>query len=322
VELGFGLRRTRLQPLLVDAVVHPRLLHVEGTNVCNARCSFCAYGKVETPKRVMPIDLFRRAVDDFVALGGVRVSLTPVLGDPLIDPLLLERLDVIHMHPSIERVSFHTNGISLHPGIQDRLLRYDRLSITVSWGGFDRDSYKKVMGVDRFDAVRRNVLSFAALIAERRPAFRLAVGVRGPIRGRSGETWEDLRYWEARGALRLTFVDEYDSWGGIVTSGDVPDGAIRPSTARRGACQRMLGSPLVLADGRVNACPCRDVESKLLVGDLTHESLREICEGKRMLELLERQEKGDFPDVCLRCSYYLSAYDFRRATWRTRRRWF
>jgi MoaA/NifB/PqqE/SkfB family radical SAM enzyme len=266
----------------------------------------------------MPIELFRRTLDDFVALGGRHVSLTPVVGDPLVDPLLFERLDLVRARPQIERVSFHTNGIALRPAAQRRLLDHDRLRITVSWGGFDRDSYLRTMGVDQFEAVRRNVFSMAAAIAERRQAARLTVGVRCAEDGRTGETWNELLAWERRGALRLTYVNEYDSWGRTVTRDDVPGGALREVPERRGACQRLVGSPLVLADGRVNACPCRDVEAKLVVGDLTRERLGEICGGERMLALVERQERGDFPEVCRECTYYLSAYDLRRGFLRTR----
>jgi hypothetical protein len=236
----------------------------------------------------------------------------------LLDPLLFERLDLLHARPSIERVSFHTNGIALRPAVQGRLLHYARLWLTVSWGGFDRDSYRRTMGVDQFDAVRRNVFSLAATIAERRPALRLTVGVRCAEDLRVGETWEELLAWRRRGALRLTYVDEYDSWGRTVTRDDVPDGALREVPERRGACQRLVGSPLVLADGRVNACPCRDVEAKLVVGDLSRERLGEVCGGERMLALVERQENGDFPTVCRECTYYLSAYDLRRGFLRTR----
>ena len=65
------------------------------TNICNAKCSFCAYPKVVANKTlqtgIMPFDVFKKAVDEWAAVGGQSLDLTPVVGDPLVDPGLLEK---------------------------------------------------------------------------------------------------------------------------------------------------------------------------------------------------------------------------------------
>ena len=57
------------------------------TNICNAKCTFCAYPKVVANKTlqtgVMPFDIFKKVVDEWAALGGQCLDLTPVVGDPL-----------------------------------------------------------------------------------------------------------------------------------------------------------------------------------------------------------------------------------------------
>ncbi len=67
--------------------------------------------------------------------------------------------------------------------------------------------------------------------------------------------------------------------------------------------------PVVLADGRVNACACRDVEAELVVGDLARQSLRQVIDGPEIARLRERHREGDFPEVCRRCTYYVSVYN-------------
>ena len=67
------------------------------TNICNAKCSFCAYPKVVENKTlqtgVMSFDIFKKAVDEWAAVGGQNLDLTPVVGDPLVDPGVLDKVD-------------------------------------------------------------------------------------------------------------------------------------------------------------------------------------------------------------------------------------
>src|ERR1700742_4099630 len=50
------------------------------TNICNARCVFCAYPKAMDSKDlkggVMPMSTYKKVVDQWAALGGTRIDLT------------------------------------------------------------------------------------------------------------------------------------------------------------------------------------------------------------------------------------------------------
>jgi radical SAM protein with 4Fe4S-binding SPASM domain len=82
---------------------------------------------------------------------------------------------------------------------------------------------------------------------------------------------------------------------------------------KRGACELLFTKPVVLADGRVNACACRDVEAELIVGNVNDQPLSEIWAGRAITELIERHERGDYPDVCKRCTYFVSVYNSRKS---------
>ena len=59
------------------------------TNVCNARCVFCAYPRAMDSKDlkggVMPFILFKKIVDEWKSLGGSRIDLTHTVANALID---------------------------------------------------------------------------------------------------------------------------------------------------------------------------------------------------------------------------------------------
>jgi hypothetical protein len=289
----------------------PHELYVEGTNICNAACVFCAYPQMVRPKKVMPMDLFEKLVVQYAALGGGDVDVTPIVGDPFADAKLFERLDRLRAEPAVRRVSFFTNAIAMKPALGDRLLGYgDKLTVHVSYGGFDKATYAKVMGVDKFDEVWPNLRH---LIAEKKKTgskLGIQVNLRTPAENNRGPLYDELVAARAAGLIGLTWMGAYDSWSGAVKDEDLKAAGLvpRPKPEKNGPCHRLLTTPVVLADGRVNACGCRDTEATLIIGDLNKNTLGEVLAGAPLRDLLDRHARGDWPEACQRCTYYDSVY--------------
>ncbi|MBI4424047.1 MAG: radical SAM protein [Elusimicrobia bacterium] len=291
--------------------VRPHALYIEGTNICNARCVFCAYPQMERPKVTMPMELFRKAVDEYLALGLSEVDLTPIVGDPFVDKHLFDRLDYLASRPEVARFHFYTNAILVKPEWAQRLMGYgDRFWIFCSFGGFDRETYRKVMGVDKFAEAVAAIRHLIETKVRTKSSIRVTVNLRIPRGSERGEFWEYLQERAKEGAIRLDGVTDYDNWGGKIT-GEALAGAqlvAKPPPVHRGPCRRLLTGPVVLADGRVNACCCRDVEATLIIGDLNSRSLADVLAGPELKDLLARHEKGDFPEICKTCTKYQSVW--------------
>ena len=295
----------------LKAGVRPHSLYIEGTNVCNAACVFCAYPRMERPKATMTMEVFRKAVDEFLALGPGEVDLTPIVGDPFVDPHLFERLDTLASRPEATRFHFYTNAILLRPGWADRLMGYGgRFWIFCSFGGFDRDTYRRVMGVDRFEQATANIRALVDAKRTARSAVRLQVNLRVPAGNEKGEFWEYLVRCRDEGLVGIDGVKDYDNWGGKIDDGALREAGLapKPLPVHRGPCRRLLTGPVILADGRVNACCCRDVEATLIVGDLKDRALGDILAGPDLKALIRRHERGDFPEICETCTKYQSIW--------------
>ncbi|MBD2167448.1 radical SAM protein [Calothrix membranacea FACHB-236] len=314
-EYNFRFQWQKIQEDLNIIRKIPRNLHIEGTNICNAKCTFCAYPQMERSKATMPMEDFQRIVDEYVAMGGKYISLTPIVGDPFIDRHLFERLNDLNKRAEIKGFYFYTNSILMKPQISEKLLAYgEKLNIYVSWGGFDRETYKSIMGVDRFDIVRQNIEAFVEAKLESNSSTILTIALRCPLEKCTGELWEKFCQWRSQKIIKIDYITAYDSWAGKVKDEDLKQVGLKPVVKpyKRGACELLYMKPIILANGKVNACACRDVEAELIVGDLKESTLSKIWAGQAIEEIIQRHERGDFPDVCQRCTWYISIYNLRK----------
>ena len=296
---------------LLGSGAWPESLFIEGTNICSARCVFCAYPQMERPKQVMTMELFEKTIAQYAAAGGGDVDLTPIVGDPFADRFLFERLDALAALPGIRRFHFFTNAILMTPATHARLAAYgERIFIYVSLGGFDRETYRRIMGVDRFDEAAANLRGL--IETKRRTGSRLGIQVnlRVPPGSARGGFWDELVRARRDGLIAIESLEAFDSWAGKISESGLKAAGLKALAApeKIGPCHRLITSPVVLADGRVNACACRDVEASLIIGDLNRQTIGEALDSAELHALLERQARGDFPEVCRRCTYYASLY--------------
>jgi radical SAM protein with 4Fe4S-binding SPASM domain len=315
-EWHFRFRRRAIRRRLEGLRKVPRGLHVEGTNTCNAACVFCAYPQMERKKQTLGMEPFRRLVAEYVAMGGRHVSLTPIVGDPFVDKHLFERLDHLMGIEEVRGISFYTNAILMSREHSERLMAYaPKLHVHVSWGGFDEATWNAVMGVRKFAPARDAVLGFLEVKERSASPIRFTLALRCPEASCRGELYERIDAFRRRGLVEIAGMADYDSWAGKIDPGALQAVGLAPRRMpyKRGACELLFTKPVVLADGRVNACACRDVEAELIVGDIRETPLSEIWAGAGITELIERHERGDYPDVCRRCTYFVSVYNSRRS---------
>ena len=80
----------------------------------------------------------------------------------------------------------------------------------------------------------------------------------------------------------------------------------------------MIYSRLIVGpNGLVNACACRDANFTLKIGNIKDNKLRDIINIKNPTykNLIDRQEKNDFPAVCKSCDFYRSIYQKNDPVW-------
>ena len=285
----------------------PLILQIETTNVCNSACVFCAYPKMERKKGVMDLALFERVVEEYAAMGGGPVTLTPLVGDALLDPHLLERLRILEAAPRISQVSLTTNAIALERYSDDEVRLMLRVlgCIQLSIGGLDAATYKAMYGVDRFAQVRRGLERLLALRREMAepPHLNLAF--------RTNDWRFELRYrqqlanYRRQGAF-ISHIWNYANYAGLVENDAelklaVIDGAMEKSLPCVYAAVHMA----IGWDGRITACGCADFEGReLRIGQVGEEPLAAVWSGTKRKLILDSFAAGKLPRICRQCSAY------------------
>jgi len=291
----------------------PERLYVECTNVCNARCVFCYYPKIADthPRKYMDVGEFRRILAEFKAAGGIEVGLTPTVGDPFIDPHFPERVRVLN---EIGLPAFlYTNLIHVSAKIERALSEVSnfKFTVNVSVAGFDRDAYARLMGVDRFEDMQRNLARVQA-IARTNPNFTVAVRLQDYY-GSEAAKRDFVAFLDSLG-VPYTLNTLVDTWGGLVEEDIDRVGALekKPRLTRVGPCKISYIKPLVTVDLKLKLCDCRDVKDELIVGDLATQSLTEIWSGAEANRIrASMYDPERMPEICRKCEMYVSIFDHK-----------
>jgi radical SAM protein with 4Fe4S-binding SPASM domain len=295
----------------------PIALFCETVNLCNNSCIICPYDRQTRAKGTMSMDLFDKVLRDYSALGGGHLSFTPVVGDALLDRHLVERIRRCEAYPSIQGLSFTTNG-AVADLFDDEELEYvlSRLRrIYISVYGLNegeyrtmtrRDTYKRlILGIERILRLARNevVLGFRLLVRRSKEELN--------------EWLENLdSYRDCKATVSIhPPVYSYSNWGVFDISVALPgDARWREAPGEKDQCLIPLLGCQVFWDGNVSFCPCDDYDEaeSLHLGNLHNQSLAELYNSRRARDLWNWRQAG-MPEFCRKCSFYQPLTNVRMA---------
>jgi MoaA/NifB/PqqE/SkfB family radical SAM enzyme len=285
----------------------PLILQIETINVCNSACVFCAYPHVKRKKGVMSLALFEKVVKDYVAMGGGPVTLTPVVGDALMDPHLMERLRILKSHPEINQISLTTNGIALERYSDEdvRHILKTLFCIQVSIGGLDAATYETMYGVDRFSQVQQAMKRLIALRETVPQPASLSFAFR------TNDVKFERRFKHQLDAYRreevfISHIWAYANYSGLVKSEEKLNLMVHETPAKmRRTCIYARAHIAVCWDGRITACGCADFEGdKLPIGHADKDNLSYVCAGEKRTAIIDSFSKGSPLPICRQCSAY------------------
>lgn len=282
---------------------HPRLVAIETTNRCNAKCSFCPNSRMSRGRGAMSDDLFEKLVEDCreFPLGQIEPFLN---GEPFVDPKIITRLELIRRRLPKTALRLYTNGNGLVPAKIDGLVGLGIDHLYVSLNTLDPTAYGDVLGLDLArtlenlayltDPVRRDRVA-------RRITFRMTRLESTPLADQEAF----LAYCRERG-VRPFIVGLFNYKGEIPSTLPVPGYP----------CEHITRID-VLSNGVVALC-CMDHEGEYAWGDASQGSLLSIFNGPAALRYRNAHRSGKRRELepCDRCNVFWPSFA-HMPPWRT-----
>ncbi|TES90008.1 MAG: radical SAM protein [Candidatus Cloacimonadota bacterium] len=286
--------------------LHPATLLVELTNICNANCIYCGYRFMKRDKGIMKQKLFEKLIDEFDDKSGGDINLTGVVGDPLIDRNIVEKIKYSMAKKNIRNIKFSTNGILLQRIGVKKLLESGVNSILINIGGMDKETYKRLFGVDDFYKVYENVRKILLTNKSMHGKVDLTIVIKvisleDVLKNKSCLSLKELA---KECDARIIFDNIYDSWSGRISKKDmVDDMKLKMNREKKEPCSLLYNTLSIMWNGDVVPC-CRDIDGEVILGNILQQSIDEIWRGDILKNLRRSFTKGSIPAICKKCEHY------------------
>lgn len=276
----------------------------ETTDFCNARCIMCGSKYMKRPRQIMAMEIYCRAVEEVAKAKGHSIMLS-AFGEPLLDPYIVERVKFASKFSHFYNIGFSTNGSLLTPEVYRRLAVAGLKSMCISIDGYEKETYEKIREGLSFESLQKNIISM--LNMHEIMGQPISLSVSSFTDNASKKVKESFLYRKLLEAgIKPILKWRVDNWGGLVS--EVAEGLWLMGPPRhKGPCALLYDSSLlVLPDGRVTPCHCRDADGELYIGNVMQNSLEDIWAGKLLEVVRENQIKKMFDPPCAQCSAYIS----------------
>ncbi|HUP47308.1 MAG TPA: radical SAM protein [Thermoanaerobaculia bacterium] len=260
---------------------------VELTSKCNLRCGMCPLPVLRRPYEDMEWWLVEKAEREIHGLG-MKLKWLHEMGEPL----LYSRIDdAIRLFPE---ASISTNGLVLTEEVGAKLLASPLKQLRISVDSIDPKIYPQLRTGGDFDKLVEMTRKF--LDQAKGHPIRIEIQ---KMRSRMtmDETVEDFR--------RVFNLRQYRNARVIERTCEAFD--VNDETDLHGkfyGCVQgaFFNYVVVFADGRVTHC-CYDAHGDQVIGDLKTQSLTEIIEGSKLVQMQALFDQRDFSELprCAEC---------------------
>ena len=309
--MNYYILKRRIEPLLNISSLF-RCLTIVPTNICNARCVFCAYRFLNHDKEMMTFDIFKKSIDDYKKLGGKNLMFSPTIGEVLIDKNFFEKIKYAKKEGFYVQV--FTNGILLNKNEKyKKIIESGIDEITISTGDIIPKYEAEVLGISQELALQKingllNLLEYKVKVKSN---IKITFGIRAkrPFK----KIWNSMKNTNFKNffdkkLFHIQFTFKYDDWSGNIKQIDllgIMKLKKRP-LLRKYPCSS-LWEISILSNGDVRLCGCRVKETEhdaLVIGNITKESLLEIINGEKGKRILSDWMKGIYTETCINCRRY------------------
>ena len=273
---------------------NPKLLQIENTSFCNARCLMCPHKIMKRKQNTMNLENFKKILDNVMKNYQIKRITLNGFGEPFLDKGIFEKIEYINKRYYKLKIDIYTNASLLTKENSEKLLSKKVDRITFSLNG-TKKNYKKIMGLD-YEKTEKNVLYF--LKKRKEVGNQILCNISLMLLEENQEDVSDfIKFWEPFSDSVRVYPPS-DWAGGIKGRNIINKSRIKK---KQWPCFALWNNITIDVDGNVIMC-CRDYESKVKFGNLLKEDAREIRNSKKFLDLQNKQLNFNFSTpVCSTC---------------------
>lgn len=285
-----------------EARLIPSIIQIEPIFGCNADCIMCVVNKpTKRQKGAMPMDLFRKVVDDLVPYRDqiVQVDLFG-LGEPLLDKNVFERIRYTK-EKGLKGIGISTNADLMNDAMQKELLESGVDTVILSIDSLQKDIHEKIRVNTTFETVIQNTND---LIKKRNEGnYKTKLVFRFISQPLNEGGWEEFKsYWDERiDRSRGDQINSYNvhSWVG---EADVETGEKQLSIEEL-ECYQVFDRVFILADGTMSMCSCDLHHPYVPIGNVKEMNLIDLYNSDKMREIRDTHVAGkkNTIDTCSKC---------------------
>jgi radical SAM protein with 4Fe4S-binding SPASM domain len=303
---GNRLKLANILPLATPFVVQMFPIYA-----CNFKCEYCFHATAKNTRGfvsdwpVMKMGLYRKCIDDMALFENrLKVLRFVGMGEPLLHKNISEMIEYAVANNVAEKVELLTNGSLLKPAMSDSLIAAGLSRLVVSLQGISKEKYKSISKVDiDFDELVANIQYFY----NKRAKTHLYIKI---VDYALGGTDDQIRFFETFGDICDTIAVEnavpimpgvdyskvLKTADGKKTQFGLPVGSIQ-------VCPQPFFTMQINPDGKV--VPCYQISYPGIMGDVNHQSVREIWngEGYRSFRLKMLEGRAKASHVCAQCNF-------------------
>jgi len=299
--------RTKLEEVIPLST--PFVLQVEPTNLCNMRCRFCPVGDLNLIKQsgikqgMLTMDLFKKAIDSLSDFESNFKTLRLYSnGEPLLNKHFYEMVKYAEKSRHFESIDTTTNGLLLTPERIGPIIEagIDKINISVN-GVTSKQYFETTQTRVNFDEFLNNL----RYLYENRGKTKILIKSISEFYNEK----DKKRFFDIFSSIAdYIFLENLtDPWPhykveestGIKSTHSAHSDKIEPKYV----CSPIFYTLTMNFDGTVSLC-CVDWDNNLIIGDVNHNSLKEIWDSDVLFNYQMQHLKGErFNNpICRECN--------------------
>jgi len=270
----------------------PASLQIELTSACNIKCRMCPTVDMSRKKGFMEMETYQAIIEKAAAAGIGLIRFT-LFGEALLHPDVVEMIRLAKEKDLA--VGLNTNGLALNPQLSRQIIEAGLDSIIFSFDGATKETYENIRINSDFEKVQDNIRNFVDIrneLQSKIPHTRIQMI---PMKDSLEEIEDFKRKWSG-------IIDEV-----AITYTYAMDKALHEQMERPASfvphCRYPWDLLVVYYDGTVGYC-CKDVEAKLVLGNIKDHSFEELWNAPTLTEIrknLRREDMANLPTLCGHC---------------------